>query len=194
MHVRPGVRVTAQALLAFVGGLAASVALFSRMAPLVSAPAPVTAGAAAALIAVAYRASRSLALHVALALGVLAGAWISSGSAPQVRDVEAHVPHVHGDADLFDALDALDADPSSALGRTIAVSGTWTPPHGGWPATVSRRIMSCCAADAVDVGFDVTPRGRVSIHSGTWVRVSGRIRISLRDGDVRYEIADATVR
>lgn len=178
--------------LAFLGGLALSIAAF-RSASLVSTAPPVTLCAAAALVLIAYRSGRAVHLAVALACGAVAGAWITSLGPPAVRGVESRAPRVHGAADLFDALDELDADPASVEGRVISVSGTWMPSRDGWAATVSRRIMTCCTADAVDVGFDVEPRGDGRIPSGTWVRVTGRVRVTMRDGDVRYELADAVV-
>jgi uncharacterized protein DUF1980 len=181
-----------RSLLAFLGGLALSIAA-PRSVALVSTSPAVTLCAAATLTVIAYRGARSNALYLALASGAFAGVWIAGLNAPAVRGVEARAPRIHGAADLFDALDALDADPSAIEGRVISVSGTWTPSHDGWAPTVSRRIMTCCAADAVDVGFDVEPRAGVRVTSGAWVRVTGRVRANLRDGDVRYEIADAEV-
>jgi hypothetical protein len=181
-----------RSLLAFLGGLALSIAA-SRSAALISASPVVTLCSAAALIAIAYRGARTHAPHLALACGTFAGAWLTGLDAPAVRGVESRAPRVHGAADLFDALDALDADPRSLEGRVISVSGTWTPSHDGWAPTISRRIMTCCAADAVDVGFDVNPRTSVRVTSGTWARVTGRVRVTLRDGDVRYALVDAEV-
>jgi len=180
--------------LAFLAGLALSIAV-SRSASLVSTAPAVTLCAAAALMVIAYRSARAFAVHLALALacGAFAGAWIARLGPPAVRGVESRAPRVHGAADLFDALDALDADPRSLEGRVISVSGTWTPSHDGWPPTISRRIMTCCAADAVDVGFDVDPRAGVRVTSGAWVRVTGRVGVTLRDGDVRYGLVDAIV-
>jgi uncharacterized membrane protein YcgQ (UPF0703/DUF1980 family) len=108
--------------------------------------------------------------------------------------MSVRVPHNHVAADLFDALDRLDADPTSFDRRIVAVSGTWTPATAQSAATVSRRVMSCCAADAIDVGFDVIASGKVTIQTGAWVRVEGRVQVRLRDGELRYEIADATIR
>ncbi len=160
---------------------------------LVAAPAPVTACTAAILIVVAFRGAPARSIQFALVCGALAGSCVVSAGAPAVRDVAAHAPRGHAADDLFDALDALDADPRAVEHREISVSGTWLPPRGGWPAAVSRRIMTCCAADAVDIGFDVVPRGEVHLRAGSWVRVTGLVHVTLRDGDIRYEIAGATV-
>ncbi len=58
---------------------------------------------------------------------------------------------------------------------------------------MARRVMTCCAADAVDVGFDVIPARPIHFASGAQVRVSGVVRASLRDGEIRYALADAVV-
>jgi hypothetical protein len=126
--------------------------------------------------------------------GACAGLWLLGVGPSGARDVSTRVPRGHVVADLFDALDRLDAEPSAFDGRIISVSGTWTPATDRGAATVSRRVMSCCAADAVDVGFDVAPIGAVRVRAGAWVRVSGHVRVRLRDGDLRYEIGRATVR
>ena len=126
--------------------------------------------------------------------GAGAGSWLSNTAPAAPRDVVARAPRGHIAADLFDALDALDANPAVFDGRTIAVSGTWTPASALSAASVSRRVMSCCAADAVDVGFDVTPNAAEHIGAGAWVVVSGRVRVRLRDGELRYELGGATVR
>ncbi len=180
-------------LLAFVGGLALALCLAPGGGALVSAPAPLTGGAAVALLILAYRGAGVYAPHAATVCGAIAGCCVAVAGAPVLRDVEMHAPRGHGAADLFDALDALDSDPRALQDRELSVTGSWTPRHDGWPSSVSRRIMTCCAADAVDVGFDVEPRGAVALRAGTWVRVTGRVRVTLRDGDVRYELAVASV-
>jgi uncharacterized membrane protein YcgQ (UPF0703/DUF1980 family) len=95
--------------------------------------------------------------------------------------------------DLFALLDRLDRDPSSAAGSQAVVTGQWTPPSDGHPASVSRRVMTCCAADAVAVGFDVYPARSVAIASGARVRVRGTVRSEIIDGELRYALVGATI-
>ena len=95
--------------------------------------------------------------------------------------------------DLYSVLETLDEHPEALIGRRIAVSGWWQPPHAGSFATVSQRVMSCCAADAVDVGFDVQPAQEVTLAPRTWVGVSGIVRVWLRDGETRYALVEARV-
>jgi hypothetical protein len=185
--------VTARALLAFVGAMTGVIGLGPHGALLVAAPAPLTACAVAVMIVIAFRGIPARSILVPFVCGALAGSCVVAAGAPVVRDVVAHAPRGHAADDLFDTLDRLDADPRALEQHAISVSGSWLPAHDGWPASVSRRIMTCCAADAVDVGFDVAPRLEVRLPAGSWVRVNGLVRVALRDGDIRYEIADATV-
>lgn len=99
---------------------------------------------------------------------------------------------MHGD--LFEALDRLDSAPNAMLGITIAVTGTWTPASGDALATISRRVVSCCAADAVDVGFDVRLSDDVRIPAGSWVRVEGTVAERVVDGDIRFVLEHSHVR
>jgi uncharacterized protein DUF1980 len=98
---------------------------------------------------------------------------------------------VHGD--IFDLLDRLDSDPSAVLGRSAVVSGQWASATRDGPATVSRRVMSCCAADAIAVGFDVEPKGARGATPGTWVHVSGIVRERFRNGEARFVLEQSTV-
>ena len=95
-------------------------------------------------------------------------------------------------SDLFALLETLDEDPRPLLGQRVTVAGAWGAP-GSSPASVSERIMACCAADAVDVGFDVLPARAVNVASRTRVHVSGVVRAVLREGELRYRLEDATV-
>lgn len=82
--------------------------------------------------------------------------------------------------DLFDALETLDENPH-ALGRRIVVSGLWRPSDRGICAAVFRRVMACCAADAINVGFDVLPARAVSFAAGMpGCQRRGRVRPSRR--------------
>jgi len=111
-----------------------------------------------------------------------------------VGAVIEHAPGLPPSSDLFALLDALDAHPRDVLGRRARATGTWTPAHGVASASVSRRVMACCAADAVDVGLDVKPEREVTLDGGTDVCVAGVLAARLRDGELRYEIARAMVR
>lgn len=186
----------ARAVLAFAGSATVVAALDGAARVLTAASPALTWCAGAALIVIAFRA-RGLArrtMLLAVLGGACAGSWLSSSAPSGPRDVVARAPRGHIAADLFDALDALDANPAVFDGRTIAVSGTWTPAGALGAASVSRRIMSCCAADAVDVGFDVMPNAAKHIGAGAWVLVSGHVHVRLRDGELRYELGAAVVR
>ena len=116
----------------------------------------------------------------------------SAPPAPGAVSTRAAAGAMRGD--LFEALDRLDASPDSMLGSAIAVTGTWTPASEGDLATVSRRVVSCCAADAIDVGFDVRLARDVRIDAGRWVRVEGTIGERIVDGDVRYVLEQSRIR
>jgi hypothetical protein len=187
-------------VLAFAGSAAIASSINGAAASLTAAPPVLTLCAGVALLALSMHAHNSS--HAITwrrwSVAVLAGGCVGLAlqravpSAPS--DVSARVPRNHVAADLFDALDQLDADPAVFDRRVIDVSGTWTSATARAAATVSRRVMSCCAADAIDVGFDVFPAGKVTIQPGAWVRVSGRVRVRLRDGELRYELAGAAIR
>lgn len=183
-----------RAALAFAGGGAIAAALDGAARTLTSAPPPLTLCAGIALSMLAVRSVMWRTSVPALLAGVCAGMWLSSAAPSNPRDVGVRAPRSHIAADLFDALDRLDTDPGAFNGRTISVSGMWMPASARGAATVSRRVMSCCTADAIDVGFDVAPSGAVRVRAGVWARVSGRVRVRLRDGDMRYEIEATTVR
>jgi len=127
------------------------------------------------------------------ACGALAGSLLPRGvTAPAT--VTTHSMQAGQRGDLFHVLDEVDADPWAVLGHRVTVSGEWAPADSARAATVSRRIMTCCAADAVRVGFDVSPKTRVvGFARGAPVRVSGFLAASVRGGDVRYVIRDAIV-
>jgi hypothetical protein len=186
--------------LAFAGSAAIACALDGAARSLTSAPPAFAFCAGAVLLAVSVRAIRIAYIGswpmwtIATVAGGCAGLALSYASPSAPSDVSARVPRNHVAADLFDALDQLDANPAAFDRRVIAVSGTWTPETAQRVATVSRRVMSCCAADAIDVGFDVIPIRRVTIQTGSWVRVEGRVQVRLRDGELRYEIAGAAIR
>jgi hypothetical protein len=186
--------VNARAALAFAGGAAVAAALDGAARTLTAAPPAFTLCAGVALIVISVRAMVWRTVLPALLAGACAGLWLTNAAPSGPRDIGARAPHGHIAADLFDALDSLDANPGAFDGRTIEVSGTWTPASAREAATVSRRVMSCCAADAMDVGFDVKSSRTLRARPGAWVRVSGHVRVRLRDGEMRYEIEDAVVR
>ena len=164
-------------------------------ASLVAVPPPLVLVTGAALIVVAVRGAghrpRFAAAHAALgAMFVLAlprtiatppGGVITRGTAATST------------VDLFDVLDRLDRDADALLGNVVAVTGEWTPASRGHLATVSRRIMTCCAADAVRIGFDVAPDHIVPLPSGAWVRVRGIVQRRLDDGEMRYVLEQSRV-
>jgi hypothetical protein len=194
------VRVNVRGALAFAGSAAIASVFDGAARSLTAAPPAFTFCAGAALLAISVRADHSSRAAswrmwaIATIAGGCAGLSLLHASPSAPRDVSVRVPRNHIAADLFDALDQLDADPAAFDRRIIVVSGTWTPATTQRAATVSRRVMSCCAADAIDVGFDVIRNREVTIHAGTWVRVEGRVRVRLRDGDLRYEVAGAAIR
>lgn len=193
VHARGLVRVSARAALAFAGSAAVAAALDGAAQNLTAGPPVLTFCAGLALIIISMRATRWPTLTLAVSCGVCAGLALQGATPPGPRNVGIRSPHGHIAADLFEALDALDADPSAFDGRIIAVSGTWMPATAGGAATVSRRVMSCCAADALDVGFDVEPSGGVRARPGDWVRVSGHVHVRLHNGEMRYEIDNASI-
>jgi hypothetical protein len=127
------------------------------------------------------------------ALGMLAGLMLPT-IAPRPRgEVLTRAPGTSLRGDLFEVLNHLDEDPSSLLGRRTSVSGTWTPARGRIDATVSRLVMSCCSADAVEVGFDVECARNRKIRSGTWIRVDGIVEEKMRDGEPRYVLEQSSL-
>ena len=183
-----------RAALAFAGSATTAAALDGAARTLTSAPPALALCAGIALCVFAVRPFTRRTSVPALLAGACAGMWLPNVPPSNPHDVSVRAPRGHIAADLFDALDRLDTDPSAFDGRTISVSGEWMPSSVRGAATISRRVMSCCAADAIDVGFDVAPSGTVRVRAGEWARVSGRVRVRLRDGDMRYEIDAATVR
>lgn len=130
-------------------------------------------------------------LRAALA-GTIAGALLPAQPQAPTGPIVTHTVARHERGDLFELLDRLDADPRSVLGRRVIVTGEWTPPSAGRPASVSRRVMTCCAADTVAVGFDVTgPNARA--RPNEWVTVAGTLTAKMELSEVRYRIERAKV-
>ena len=186
--------------IAFAGSAAVASSLDGVARSLTAAPPALTLCTGFALLILSLRVDNSThaiawrTWSVAALSGGCAGLSLLCTTPSAPRDVNVRVPRNHIAADLFDALDRLDADPAAFDRHIIDVTGTWTPSTEQGAATISRRVMSCCAADAIDVGFDVISTHKVPVSAGTWARVSGRVRVQLRDGELRYEIGDATVR
>jgi hypothetical protein len=130
---------------------------------------------------------------VAFVLGMLGGLWLPADPLPAPGRVVTRSAGTATRGDLFAILDALDRDPAAIVGRVVSVSGEWTPPLDGSPAAVSRRVMSCCAADAVDVGFDVELAVPEKIESRRWVRVTGVVARRMRDGESRFVLERSTI-
>lgn len=180
---------------AIAGGACAAAALTGASSALTALPpwAVFTTGAVLS-IAATCAAPKRLNVAVSLAIGAAVGSMLPTRqpAPPGVVLTRAVASGMHGD--LFEALDRLDEDPSSLLGRRISVSGVWSPADGARAATVSRRFMSCCAADEVDVGFDVTLEREPRVASGSWVRADGIVAERVVDGDVRYLLEHCSLR
>lgn len=142
----------------------------------------------------ARAASRSDPSFAAAACGIVVALALPESPPPAPGAVSTRAVAGAMRGDLFDALDRLDSAPDAVLGSTIAVTGTWTPASGGDLATVSRRIVSCCAADAIDVGFDVRLARDARVDAGAWVRVEGTVGERVVDGDVRYVLEQSRIR
>ncbi len=180
-----------RALLGALAGLALTVFATGASRTLVALPPIVVASFGIAMLVLAVKRIRlTPALAGALPIGIALGLALP-GSLP-VGAVATHSPGGAHDGDLFALLDRLDDDPRAVLGHSVSVSGVWTPPSHGHAATVSRRVMACCAADAVDVGFDV--RGsRSALRAGQPVSVHGVVHAVLAGGELRYSLDDARV-
>jgi hypothetical protein len=174
-----------------LAGLALTIFSTGESSTLVALPAPVVACFGVAMLVLAAKQVRLTPLLArALAIGVALGLALPP-SLP-VGAVATRSPGGAHDGDLFALLDRLDDDPRAVLGNYVSVSGVWTPPSHGHAATVSRRVMACCAADAIDVGFDVhATRGLQS--AGQPVIVRGFVHAVLAGGELRYSLDDARV-
>jgi hypothetical protein len=184
---------TPRRVLALLSGLALGAAATRASNALTAMPVAfiVTFGVSGAMLALADSRHRWTAAAL-LVCGIALGTTLPR-SAPQASSaVVTHAVTGPQSGDLFQLLDQIDADPRAMLGRPVTVSGEWSPATGDRAATVSRRVMTCCAADAVRVGFDVIPSHAVRGAEGTPVRVSGILAARFRDGDMRYAIVGAS--
>lgn len=178
-----------------VAGVATGAACSGSSDALTAMPKPIVAafGLVSLGLAVAARLRpRRLFINI-FALGMLLGVSLPRVSPPPVGTVVTHGAGGAHRGDLFELLDQIDAHPQAVVGRRVTVSGEWSPAAGNRDATVSRRVMTCCAADAVRVGFDVTPSRGQRLPTGMPVCVTGMLRSQLRDGDLRYVIQGASV-
>lgn len=193
---RPASRGRDFLLAPIAGGLALGAFASGACAQLVALPTAVVA--AFALLSICFacslhaqrsRALRLVALGFSLGISLVGQLHVSS-------DVVANVRALRGvPADMYLLLEQIDRSPEALLGRRIAVSGEWSPASPGGFATVSRRVMTCCAADAVRVGFDVVPEDQPSaaLNTGASVCVEGVLRAAMRDGELRYIIERAHI-
>lgn len=179
---------------AALAGLIAGTLGHHSIESLVRMPPAVMITTVALFAAALVRSPQRRALAAALITGIIAG-WMLPAAAPgAVQSIVTHAAGRSEHNDLFDALDNLDARPATMLGRRVSVTGIWRPADRDSLATVSQRIMACCAADAVDVGFDVLPASEVAVRAGTRVRVAGIVGEVLREGETRYVLRDADVK
>lgn len=182
---------------AFAAGVSIASAAVGASAALTSTPpwATLLTGAILAWCAFAGASDAQKMRSVAYVVcGICAALFLPTSPPPAPGAVSTRPASAAIRGDLFDALDRLDAEPSAMLGRTIAVTGTWTPASRDDLATVSRRVVSCCAADAVDVGFDVRLVDDVHVAAGTWVRVDGTVAERVVDGDIRFVLEHSRMR
>ncbi|MBV8171303.1 MAG: hypothetical protein JO219_05150 [Candidatus Eremiobacteraeota bacterium] len=177
---------------AAIAGIALAASIGDTTRALVALPPLAIAlfGAACATLALRLFSARTSATMAAAAVAAIA---LLPGSLP-VGHVLTRAAGHEGSADLFRLLDDVDAAPQRVLGTRASVSGTWMPAQPPRAATVSRRIMACCAADAVDVGLDVLPAPSVRAGSGQTVCVSGVVSARIIGGELRYALVRALVR
>ncbi|HME80447.1 MAG TPA: hypothetical protein VKF82_00065 [Candidatus Eremiobacteraceae bacterium] len=177
---------------ALLAGVALAAAATGASRVLVAAPALVVAAFGCATLVIALMPKRARACTLASACAGLAFGSALPRSLP-IERVVTQAPGGRRAGDLFALLERLDQQPQAVVGRSVAVSGVWTPARADQDASVSRLVMACCAADALDVGFDVAPRGPIHIEAGTEICVSGILSARVQSGELRYRIEQATV-
>lgn len=178
-------------VVALIGGACVTSPLGGACAALTAIPPGVMLATGLALCAIAFTSSATC-LPTAM-LGSLLGLMLpATAPLPAGKVVTRSVGSAfHGD--LFEVLDQLDDRPSQVLGHRVVVSGEWMPAATNRLATVSRRVMNCCAADAVAVGFDVRLSRGKNIPMHSWVRVEGVINERTSDGDQRFVLEQSRV-
>jgi hypothetical protein len=180
-----------------VAGLAAGICISASLSgacqALTTMPPLVLCATGAMLACCATWLRRKAAAYPCIALGIISGLLLPSSPPPIAGAVVTHRAGIALRGDLFDVLDRLDDDPSGVVDRLVSVSGEWSPATAQRPATVSRRIMSCCAADAIAIGFDVELARDRRIRTGAWVRVQGVVRERMYDGDPRFVLEHSKV-
>lgn len=203
-------------MVAFVGGLSIAGAITGGSAALTTMPAWITIACGACMLcAVAWRryerdvavelcstdrsrsvrgrgSSTARPLHAAL-MGIAAGLLLPAHAPSATGPVQTRSPGLLGHTDLFTVLERLDEDPREVINQRVSVTGEWEAQSAGRAATVSRTVMSCCAADVIRVGFDVALRRAQKLSSHAWVRVSGIVRVHMYDGDTRYVLEDSSI-
>jgi hypothetical protein len=185
--------------LAVVAGFLLSAAATGADRYLTTTPALVAAAAAAFLLCARARVVRSArAARAALLPGLLAGALAAAPLPHAAIGPPAGV--VTGSlggglsGDLFQTLDRIDQNPAALMGSRLTVSGDYAPASDGSAATVSRRIMACCAADTIAVGFDLFSDRPYRGPAGSAVVVSGALHERLVRGEIRYSLNHAIIR
>jgi hypothetical protein len=188
-------RMSEKAACSCIGALCVVCSLSGACAALTAVPAWLVALAGSIAIALVWRDVLRQRDASAIA-GAVAGAALGLllPAAPlAIADIVAHPVGVGSSGDLLALMDCIDRDPASVIGHRAVVTGEWTPRAAGRDATVSQRIISCCAADAIDVGFDVEPMVAVKIAERSRVRVTGVVSEQMRDGEVRFAMVKARV-
>jgi hypothetical protein len=176
-----------------IGGLIVSVLVRHEESKLVSVSPVVLGGVGAVLLFAPLIAGHVAASARWFMLGALLGLALPNSAGAARAAVLTHAVGNTSRDYLIAVLEQLDDDPNNIVGHVITVSGSWQAPTPTAAATVSRRVMTCCAADAVDVGFDVFPAARVNIADGAEVSATGIARALLHKGETRYALVDARV-
>jgi hypothetical protein len=182
-------------LAGWLAGAALVTAATGACAALTTIPAPVMFATGIVIVVVCMRSpcGARAAFIASLLAGAAVGFALPTSPPPAPGRVATRGAGMPLRGDLFDVLDRLDDDPAGIVGRAVSVAGQWAPASTGADATVSRRVVNCCAADAVALGFDVEPVRAQAIASGAWVRVTGVVTRSMHDGEVRFVLMRASV-
>ncbi len=81
------------------------------------------------------------------------------------------------DDSLYVKLDRIYASPRRSDGKKVAMTGFIAPDTllGSHSFFIARMMVSCCAADAMPIGFYCVTDSALGIHEGDWVVLSGQI-------------------